>query len=114
MGVLMMPSRTYIQMWLKLYNMGKHHMPICEETAELLRKYDYILRQFPVIVEHVVQQRVACVKFCKSVGCKNIPEYILVIYEKHIIDTYYAQMVKERKYDIEFLKPLIKERGIWI
>ena len=103
-----MPSRTYIQMWLKLYNMGKYHVPICEETAELLMKYDYILGRYPVIVEHVVQQRVACFKYCKLVGCKNIPEFMLVIYEKHIIDIYYAKMVKERKYDIEFVKGLVK------
>lgn len=59
-----MPSRTYIQMLLKLHNNGK--LPLCEELLDNLIKYNAVLEKHPEAIEEVVQRRVYLVKYVKK------------------------------------------------
>ena len=64
-----MPSRTYIQMLLKLHNNGK--LPLCKEVLDNLIKYNAVLEKHPEAIEEVVQRRVDVIGYAKDI-CPQI------------------------------------------
>jgi hypothetical protein len=94
-----MPSRTYIQMYLRFYNAGK--LPLCKEVLNKLIKYNAVLEKHPEAVEEIVQRRVDMIKYAKTM-CPQIKlqYWNYIIFEQCIIDSMFlAELIEPAKFD---------------
>lgn len=85
-----MPSRTYIQMSLKLHNSGKIHLP--KEMVQTLEKYNAILENHPEAIEDVVNNRVKLLKFTNII-MPDVPLLYIchIIFEQDFLDSMFAK-----------------------
>ncbi len=85
-----MPSRTYIQMSLKLHNSGKIRLP--KEMAQELEKYNAILEKHPEAIEDVVNYRVNLLKY-KNAILPDVPLFYIcyIIFEQDFLDSIFAK-----------------------
>ena len=74
----MSASKTYIQMWLKRYELG--YWPLVKPFLEKLRIYDDYLKKYPEAIEFVVRRRIEFTKMYHRIGRGKIMEsqYLLV------------------------------------
>ena len=85
-----MPSRTYIQMSLKLYNSDKLYLP--KEMVQTLEKYNAILENHPEAIEGVVNNRVNLLKYTNAI-MPGVPMLYIchIIFERDFLDSMFAK-----------------------
>ena len=85
-----MPSRTYIQMSLKLHNIGKIYLP--KEMLQSLEKYNAILENHPEAIEDVVSNRVKLLKYTNAI-MPGVPMLYIchIIFEQDFLDSMFAK-----------------------
>jgi len=89
-----MPSRTYIQMILKLHNAGK--LPLCKEVLNNALKYNAVLEKHPEVIEEIVRRRVTMVAYAKKyVPDTGIMVPHMVTFERCIIDSMFLEELIE-------------------
>ncbi len=102
-----MPSRTYIQMILKLHKNGK--LFLAKKSLLELSKYNTVLENHPESIEEIVQRRVNMQKYAKTI-CPNIDIMIvhMVIFEKVILDSMFmAELIEPVMFDDFDIKPTL-------
>lgn len=74
----MIASKTYIQMWLKRYELG--YWPLAKPLMGELRTYNDYLKKHPEAIEFVVRRRIEFTKMYHRIGYGRIMElqYLLV------------------------------------
>lgn len=85
-----MPSRTYIQMCLKLHNSGKIRLP--KATLQILEKYNAVLENHPEAIEDVVNYRVNLLKYVNDI-MPDVPLLYMchIIFERDFLDSKFAE-----------------------
>lgn len=94
-----MPSRTYIQMLLKLYSKGK--IFLTKESLQKLNKYNNVLENHPEDIEKVVKQRVNMLKYTKDIR-PDIDVMIIhmVMFEEIILESMFmAELIELPKFN---------------
>lgn len=94
-----MPSRTYIQMSLKLHNSGKICLP--KRMLQDLEKYNAVLENHPEAIEDVVNNRVKLLKF-KNAITLDVPILYLchIIFEQDFLDSIFAEELGIKSYRV--------------
>lgn len=94
-----MPSRTYIQMGLKLHNIGKIHLP--KEVLQSFEKYNAVLENHPEAIEDVVKNRVKLLKYTNTI-MPDVPILYIchVILEQDFLDSMFADKLGIKNYRV--------------
>lgn len=103
-----MPSRTYIQMFLKLHENGK--MPLPKATLRELEKYNAVLENHPKDIEEIVKRRANMVTYAREVSPNiHIMPIHKIIFEKVILDSMFmAELIEPPKFDDFDITPHLK------
>ena len=102
-----MPSRTYIQMILKLHKNNK--LFLAKKSLRELSKYNTVLENHPEAIEEIVRRRVNMQKYAKTI-CPNIDIMIahMVIFEEVILDSMFmAELIEPVMFDDFDIKPTL-------
>lgn len=84
------PSRTYIQMWVKLIEAGK--MRVSKSVYKQLKECSELLDEHPELVEHVVRRRVEVILFVRRSFLKmHIHEPSIITWETMAIKDWKAE-----------------------
>ena len=94
-----MSSRTYIQMALKLHNIGKICLP--KEMLQDLEKYNTFLEKHPEAVEDVVKNRVKLFKYTNTI-MPDVPILYVchMIFEQDFLDSMFAEELGIKNYRV--------------
>lgn len=94
-----MPSRTYIQMGLKLHNSGKLYLS--KEMVQTLEKYNAVLENHPEAIEDVVKKRVNLLKYTNTI-IPDVPLLYIshIILEQVFLDSMFAEELGIKNYRI--------------
>lgn len=94
-----MPSRTYIQMILKLYN--NKRIFLTQESLRTLSKYNAVLEKHPEAIEKVVQRRANMIAYARDVSPNiDIMTIHMVMFEEIILDSMFiAELIEPPKLD---------------
>lgn len=94
-----MPSRTYIQMFLKLHKNGK--VWLTKELLKKLNKYNNVLEKHPEAIEEIVQRRVDLIRYAKTIAPHTKISYShYLIFEQCILDSMFmAELIEPVMFD---------------
>ena len=95
-----MPSRTYIQMILELYENGK--IFLAKASVKELKKCNAVLEKHPEDIEEIVRRRVNMIKFAKVINPQiKILYWHYVLFERCILDyMFMAELIELPTFDI--------------
>lgn len=94
-----MPSRTYIQMILELYENGK--IFLAKASVKELKKYNAVLEKHPEDIEEIVRRRVNMIKFAKVINPQiKILYWHYALFERCILDyMFMAELIEVPMFD---------------